>query len=140
MKNDGGLRMLHRVERMADYIRRHHAWFFTHVKRDGNRVADLMANIGERMRERFMACQLHCSHLATQDMDHAKEFISSTRHVSDYHLEVQTSHHPTSSNYHSSSFRHDSSIFTLHQDQVDQCTPLIAINEEIFPFDPVSDE
>ena len=50
--------MEYQVKRLADLIRGHHTWFFIHIKREGNRVADLIANTGERNYSWLVASQL----------------------------------------------------------------------------------
>ena len=46
--------MAYQVEQLANLMRGRHAWSFSHVKHDGNKVVNLMANIGEHNGERIV--------------------------------------------------------------------------------------
>ena len=62
-----------------DFLSNNHAWNFGHVKREANKVVDLLANVGidggQRIREGQLATfggaewEARCRHLANADLE-----------------------------------------------------------------------
>ena len=134
--------MMYQVERLVDLIRVRHAWSFTHVKRDGNKVANLMANIGERRGEQLVEIQLskeggnewqlQCSHLVAQDLKLAQELMGRTGQALGHLLEVQVSPSSISRNHHPPSSWFIVSTSSSRWDMNSQGFPSSAINAKRF--------